>query len=60
MNFFSCFSRYKSKHQKKLIYNQLIDDDSLQILNLMITDNNLNVQCRQKLAEAVIEQGIHS
>lgn len=55
----SCFSRIRDKYSQKSLYNPRSDDDTLQILNLMIADNNLNIKCRQKLAEALIEQKRH-
>lgn len=52
----SCFSRAQEKYHQTLFYEKLSDKDRLQLLNIMVTDDNLNIWCRQKLAEAVIEQ----
>lgn len=60
MNLFPCFSRYKSKRQQKLLYQQLTADDSLAILHLMVTDKSLKLECRRKIAEAVIAQKRHT
>jgi len=56
MKLFACFSRNQTITQRKLIYKQLTTKDNLYILRLMITDKSFTTKCRQKLAEAIVEQ----
>ncbi len=56
MNVFSCLSPYTERNNQTRLLEELVNEDSLQVVTLIISDKNLNVKCRQKIAEAVIEQ----
>ncbi len=41
---------------KQLVFDELEEQDILNLLKTLVIDKTLNIQCRQKLAEAIIAQ----